>query len=376
MERHLHGRDGRPLKGRGATANPAPRYEAVRVEAPEAPDGWALDPDPDGGLDQGPGRLRTVLGVDTSRTVITRNRSPDVPFDRSINPYRGCEHGCVYCFARPTHAYLGLSPGLDFEARIFHKPRAPELLERELARPGYRCAPLALGINTDAYQPVERHLGLTRRILEVLSAWNHPVTLVTKSALVERDLDLLADMARRRLVHVAFSVTTLDRELARTLEPRATAPGRRLEALARLAGAGVPVGVMVAPLIPALTDGELEAILTRAREAGAAFAGYVLLRLPHEVKGLFQGWLETHRPLQASRVMALLRACRGGRDYEARFGARMEGTGPYAALLRRRFELTARRLGYRAPPPLEASRFGPPRASGKQLELFDPATEG
>lgn len=350
-----------PLKGRGAAGNPDNRFEAHTREAVD--DGW-------GALDAVPEPLRTTVQADTARTVIAYNDSPDVSFDRSINPYRGCEHGCVYCFARPSHAYLGLSPGLDFESRLFYKTDAAALLRRELARPAYRCAPLALGINTDAYQPLEKRLGITRELLEVLLETRHPLTIVTKSALVERDLDLLGELAAQQLVHVLFSITTLDRGLARRLEPRAAAPQRRLEALQRLHEAGVPVGVMVAPLIPVLTDAELERILEAARAAGAQAAGYVLLRLPHEVKELFRDWLARHRPLAAEHVMNRLRDCRGGKDYDARFGTRMRGEGVFAELLAQRFRTAERRLQFPGLPELDSSAFTPPRAERRQLDLF------
>lgn len=350
-----------PLKGRGATGNPDNRFAADTREAFD--DGW-------GGLDAPLESLRTTVQVDTARTVIAYNDSPDVSFDRSINPYRGCEHGCVYCFARPTHAYLGLSPGLDFESRLFYKEDAAALLRCELARPKYRCAPLALGINTDAYQPLERRLRITRQLLEVLLETRHPLTIVTKSALIERDLDLLSELAQRRLVHVLFSITTLDRELARTLEPRAAAPQRRLESLRRVTEAGIPAGVMVAPLIPVLTDAELERILEAAHAAGAQAAGYVLLRLPHEVKDLFRDWLMRHRPLAAEHVMNRLRDCRGGRDYDARFGTRMRGEGVFADLIAQRFKRTHRALQFSGLPELDCSAFSPPRTQRRQLDLF------
>lgn len=349
-----------PLKGRGADSNPDNRFLSYQVEAID--DGW-------GSLDAPVDALRTSLQADRSRSVINYNDSPDIPFDRSINPYRGCEHGCVYCFARPTHAYLGLSPGLDFETRLFYKDNAVALLEQELARPGYRCAPLALGINTDAYQPVERRLGLTRQLLEVLAAHGHPLSIVTKSALIERDLDLLTELAARGLVHVMVSITTLQRDLARRLEPRAAAPQRRLQTVQTLAAAGVPVGVLVAPLIPVLTDSELETILQAAHAAGAAAAGYVLLRLPHEVKTLFQDWLTVHRPLSAGHVMNRVRDCRGGKDYDARFGTRMRGEGVFAELLAKRFRKAYRDLGFPGLPDLETDAFRVPGAAA-QMQLF------
>lgn len=352
--------DSHRQRGRGAAGNPDNRYAEYRREACD--DGW-------GSLDAPPAALRTELLVDASRTVISYNESPDVPFDRSINPYRGCEHGCVYCFARPSHAWLGLSPGLDFESRLFHKPDAPAILRRELARPGYRCAPIALGINTDVYQPVERRLGLTRAIIEVLAAHGHPFSVVTKSALIERDIDLLAPLAAANLVQVAVSVTTLDRHLARRLEPRAAAPERRLQTIRRLTAAGIPVTVLAAPMIPFLNDHELEAILAAVRGAGAVDAGYVLLRLPHEVKDLFRDWLALHEPLKAARVIQRLRDCRGGRDYDSRFGRRMCGEGGFADLLARRFRLARRRLGFPGAPPLDCGRFRVPGRPA-QLDLF------
>jgi DNA repair photolyase len=349
-------------RGRGARSNPDNRYAEHGHELVD--DGW-------GGLDQEPPPLRTTLTKDASRTVINYNRSPDVGFDRSINPYRGCEHGCVYCFARPTHAYLGLSPGLDFESRLFYKPDAATLLREELAAPSYRCAPIAVGINTDAYQPVERKLCLTRDVLEVLRECHHPFSLVTKSWLVERDIELLADMARKGLVQVMVSITTLLHELARTMEPRAAAPARRLQTIQRLHQAGIPVGVLVAPLIPVLTDGEMETILSQARAAGAGSAGYVLLRLPHEVKDLFREWLVEHEPTKAEHVMQRIRDSRGGRDYDAEFGARMRGTGIFADLLAQRFAIAYQRLGFQAPLSLDSSQFRAPRLNKSQLELFD-----
>lgn len=350
-----------PLKGRGATGNPDNRFDALSVEAVD--DGW-------GSLDAPAEPLRTEVRADSARSVITYNQSPDIPFDRSINPYRGCEHGCVYCFARPTHAYLGLSPGLDFESRLFYKRDAAARLREELARPGYRPAPVALGINTDAYQPLERRLRVTREILETLAECGHPVTLVTKSALIERDLDVLAELAARDLVHVMVSITTLERELARRMEPRAAAPQRRLQVVERLRAAGVPVGVLIAPLIPVLTDAELETILQAARDAGALAAGYVLLRLPHEVHSLFEDWLAAHYPLAAAHVMSRLRDCRGGRAYDARFGTRMRGEGIYADLIAQRFRTVCRRLGFGDLPELDCGRFRAPAGHRDQLTLF------
>ncbi|WP_299440938.1 PA0069 family radical SAM protein [uncultured Rhodospira sp.] len=359
---------------RGALSNPDGRFEPVRHEIED--DGWGtLAPRADDGDDpEGWGPLpapETRVAVDTSRSIMTRNCSPDVPFDRSINLYRGCEHGCVYCYARPTHAYLGLSPGLDFETRLFMKPDAAALLDAELRKSGYRPAPIAIGTNTDPYQSVERRLGLMRQVLDVLSAFNHPVTITTKSAMVERDADLLADMAARNLAAVALSVTTLDRDLARRLEPRASPPAARLRAVRTLADAGVPVAVMVAPIIPGLTDHEMERILEAAAEAGAAQADYIVVRLPLEVEGLFQEWLETHVPDRARRVLSRIGAMRDGAASSSRFHERMKGTGPDAALLSRRFAVATRRLGLtRRGYDLDCTRFAPPPRAGDQLRLL------
>ncbi|GAB4345339.1 MAG: PA0069 family radical SAM protein [Gammaproteobacteria bacterium] len=315
--------------------------------------------------------MKTELRPDPSRTVLTWNRSPDVPFDRSLNPYRGCEHGCIYCYARPTHAWLDLSPGLDFETRLFYKPDAADLLRKALSQPGYRCDLLGLGTNTDAYQPAERRLGITRRVLQLLNECRHPVGVITKSSLVERDIDILREMAQDHLVQVQISVTTLRPGLSRILEPRAAAPHRRLRTIATLSEAGIPVGVLVAPVIPALTDEEVESILAAAREAGAAFAGYILLRLPHELKVMFADWLGTHFPLKAERVLNRLRDMHGGRLYDSNFATRRRGAGPYADLLERRFEVARRRLGYRAAPEYNTQRFHPPDNDSPQLKLFD-----
>ncbi|MBW7851522.1 MAG: PA0069 family radical SAM protein [Rhodospirillales bacterium] len=346
---------------RGALSNRPGRYE---LDSVAEDDGWAADDEP-------APPLRTMVTADATRSVITRNDSPDVGFDRSINPYRGCEHGCVYCFARPTHAWLGLSPGLDFESRLLCKPEAASLLERELRRPNYRCLPIAMGTNTDPYQPVERRLRITRAILEVLSAFGHPLTITTKSALVLRDLDLLAPMAERDLVRVAVSITTLDRGLARRMEPRAATPQRRLDTIRALAEAGIPTAVMVAPLIPVITDGEMEAILTAAREAGARHAGYILIRLPLEVSDLFDEWLRVHFPGKAGHVSSLIRQMREGRLYDPSWRKRQTGTGAHADLLAQRFRVAARRLGLdRDPPPLNVDRFRPPPRAGEQLRLL------
>jgi len=349
-------------RGRGARSNASGRHEREsRLTDPEA---WAEETDAP--------PLRTEVTVERARTIIARNSSPDIPFDRSINPYRGCEHGCVYCYARPSHANLGLSPGLDFESRLFAKPEAAKLLRAELAKPGYRCAPIAIGTNTDPYQPIEREWRIMRAVLEVLDELSHPVTIVTKSHLVTRDLDILARMARRRLVKVALSVTTCDRRLARRLEPRASTPARRLEAIRALAEAGVPTGVMVAPVIPGLTDHEMESILEAAAQAGAAEAGWILLRLPSEIETLFTEWLEEEVPDRTRRVMGLLRDMRGGRANDPRFGRRMRGEGPYAEMLGRRFKLAAARLGFgRAAVQLDTGAFRPQRAPSDQLSLFE-----
>ena len=320
--------------------------------------------------DKYPPRIPTQLFVDSAKSVITYNQSPDIPFDRSINPYRGCEHGCVYCFARPSHAYLGLSPGLDFETKLFYKPDAPELLKTELAAKNYQPAPIALGINTDAYQPVERQLKLTRRILEVLNETHHPVSIVTKSSLIERDLDLLTSMASHGLVHICLSITTLNPDLARRLEPRAAAPKRRLQTLSTLAEAGIPVSVLVAPLIPMLNDCELEQILQLSRVAGALDAGYVFLRLPHELKDLFTEWLQTHEPLKADRIMHRIYDSRGGKAYDSTFGLRMRGSGHYADLLAQRFHLAKKKLAFPGLPLLNTGLFRPKQISG-QMDLFD-----
>lgn len=348
-----------PLKGRGALGNPDNRFESVSREAVD--DGW-------GEIESADAVVRTSLSVDKARTLISYNQSPDVPFDRSINPYRGCEHGCIYCFARPTHAWLGLSPGLDFESKLFYKADAAGLLRTEINKKSYCCRPLALGINTDAYQPVERKLAVTRAILAVLAEHSHPFTIVTKSALIERDIDILAPLARARLVHIAISITTLDEVLARKLEPRAAAPQRRLQTVARLTAAGIPVSVLVAPLIPVLTDNEFEQILGAARAAGAGSAAYVLLRLPHELSAMFQQWLRVHAPLQAEHVMNRLRDCRDGKDYDARFGRRMTGDGVFAELIKKRYRLAMRKLAFPGLPELDVTQFK--RAGSEQMALF------
>ena len=338
-------------RGRAAGINPSGRFEPLRREVFD--DGWET-------LEELP-PFKTEVQVEKPRSVITRNTSPDISFDRSINPYRGCEHGCVYCFARPTHAFMGLSAGLDFESRLFAKPDAARLLERELSRQGYEPKTIAIGTNTDPYQPVERQWRIMREILEVLDAHNHPVGIVTKSALVMRDSDILARMAARGLAKVALSVTTLDRRLARTMEPRAATPTRRLEAMKALSQAGIPVSVMAAPLIPGLSDHEVERILESAHAAGAREAGYIILRLPLEVSPIFKDWLLRHYPDRYRHVMALIRSMRDGKDYDASWGKRMRGTGPYAWQIGRRFEIAARRIGFnRARLALRTDLFKPP----------------
>lgn len=349
-------------RGRGAVSNHSSRFDTCHHVPVD--DGWTP-----GDEDEFVSVPRTRVYSDTARTIITQNKSPDIPFELSVNPYRGCEHGCVYCFARPSHAYLGLSPGLDFETRLFCKPDAGTLLKSELARRGYRCRPIAVGINTDGWQPVERKLKITRQILEVLRDCHHPFSVVTKSALIERDIDILAPMAEEGLVHVAISITTLQGDIARTMEPRAAAPHRRLQTIRTLSDAGIPVSVMVAPLIPVLTDSELETILDEAGSAGASNAGYVLLRLPHEVKDLFGEWLETHRPGMAGHVFKRMYDARGGKAYDATFGSRMRGTGPYADMIAQRFAVAKKRLGFGELPALETNRFRPP-VTTPQMDLF------
>jgi len=323
-------------KGRAASSNMVSRFDPHTRESLD--DGW-------GSLDEETPPLRTEVMLDASRSVINYIQSPDLPFDRTLNPYRGCEHGCIYCYARPTHAYLGMSPGLDFESRLLMKADAVALLKKELAHPKYQCKPIALGMNTDGYQPIEREYQLTRQIIQVLSEANHPFSLVTKSSLVERDIDLIAPMAAKRLASIYVSITTLDRQLARRLEPRAAAPERRFETLRKLSEAGIPTGVMVAPVIPALTDCDMEQILEKAHEAGARKAGYVFLRLPHELSDLFQEWLQQYFPLKAQHVMSIVRQSRGGKDYHSEFGQRMRGEGIFADLLAHRFKLSCHKLG-------------------------------
>ena len=353
------------IKGRGSSSNVAGRFESLILE--KADDGWYQEE-----IVENP--AETVL-PDRARSVITSNDSPDVGFEVSINPYRGCAHGCVYCFARPTHSYLGLSPGLDFETKLFYKADAVSILEAELAKPKYVCKTIALGINTDGYQPLEKRLEVTRGILAVLTRCRHPVTIVTKSALIVRDLDLLSELAKDKLVSVMVSITSLTNDIKRTLEPRTASPQARLRVISQLTEAGVPVGVLVAPVIPAITDHEIEDILAASREAGASRAGYVLLRLPHELKIIFREWLAKHYPDRAKHVMSLINQSRGGKDYDSQFGTRMRGTGPYAELLRTRFDLAKRKLGFAGAEErygLNTQLFRPPKPDTPQLSLgFD-----
>jgi DNA repair photolyase len=351
------------FKGRGSSSNVAGRFDSLTLE--KADDGWYQDEIIE--------NLTETVLPDRARSVITSNNSPDVGFEVSINPYRGCAHGCVYCFARPTHSYLGLSPGLDFETKLFYKADAVNILEAELAKPKYVCKTIALGINTDGYQPLEKRLQITRGILAVLTRCRHPVTIVTKSALIVRDLDLLTDLAKDKLVSVMLSVTSLTNDIKRTLEPRTASPQARLRVIQQLSEAGVPVGVLVAPVIPAITDHEMEDIMAAAKEAGASRAGYVLLRLPHELKIIFREWLAQHYPDRAKHVMSLIKQSRGGKDYDSEFGTRMRGTGPYADLLRTRFDLAKRKLGFAGAEEryeLDTSLFRPPLKSTPQLSLF------
>lgn len=347
--------DSAAIRGRGAVSNPAGRFETRRCTAAE---------------EIGPAAPETVVRAERVRKIVSRNRSPDIPFEQSINPYRGCEHGCVYCYARPTHAWLNLSPGLDFETRLFYKENAVEALERELSRPGYRCTPVTLGANTDPYQPVERRLEITRKLLRTLSDCRHPVSIVTKGSLIERDIDLLAPMAAAGLCAVSLSVTTLDDELKRIMEPRAAAPQRRLSTMRRLSSAGIPVSLLLAPVIPAINDAEIEAIVAASACAGATAAGYVLLRLPHELADMFEEWLNAHFAARAAKVMSLVRQTRNGRTYDSRFGVRQRGTGPVAALIGQRFERACGRagLGRGHRQSLDVSRFRPP--SGPQMSLY------
>ncbi|PCJ69397.1 MAG: radical SAM protein [Rhodobiaceae bacterium] len=356
-------------RGRGARSNQSSRFETLSYA--QFDDGWST-------IEEAV-PLKTHVTDEAARKIITRNTSPDIPFDRSINPYRGCEHGCVYCFARPTHAFMGLSPGLDFESKLFAKPNAAALLAKELSKPGYKVQPIAIGTNTDAYQPIERKYRIMRQILEVLDAYNHPVTIVTKSALITRDLDILSSMAGRNLVRVALSITTLDTKLARAMEPRASAPTKRMATLEILSAAGIPTGVMVAPVIPGLNDHEIERILRGSHYAGATQAGFILLRLPREIKDLFYEWLQDAVPDKAAKVMKLVRDTRGGKDYDAEWGKRMRGDGPYAWTIKRRFEIAARKLGLNVGESshihalrggLDCQAFAVPPKAGDQLALL------
>ena len=352
----------RQPNGRGARSNASGRYESLQRE--DFDDGWT-------DLDEPPKKLKTVLHLERARKIITTNDSPDIGFDQSINPYRGCEHGCIYCYARPAHAYVGFSPGLDFESQLFFKPDAARLLEKELSRKGYQPRPIHIGGNTDPYQPIEQRLRITRQVIEVLDRFNHPFSIITKNAMIVRDLDLYAGLAERNLVRTAVSVTTLDRRLARAMEPRAATPERRIDAIRRLSEAGVPCSVSVAPVIPGLNDHEIEAILERAAEAGASGANYTALRLPLEIKDLFREWLEAERPDRAKRVMSLVRQMRGGKDYDPQWNTRMRGEGPIAILIGARFRAARKRLGLeRERLSLDVGKFQVPPTAGDQMDFF------
>jgi DNA repair photolyase len=383
----IHG----PLKGRGAASYVPGRYEKTAIEAED--DGWGSvyagdaidaqtsDEEARDGIKASAAsaetpaapRLQTQVTEERARSIVSRNQSPDIPFSQSLNPYRGCEHGCVYCFARPSHAYLDLSPGLDFETKLYAKTNAAELLRKELARKGYRCSPISLGINTDAYQPIERRYRITRELLEVFAECRHPVSLITKSALIQRDLDILVPMAKQGLVTVYVSITSLDNRLSSKLEPRAAAPHTRLKTVQALHEAGVPVGTMVAPIIPMITDRELEQILEAAYAHGARAAGYVLLRLPHELKQVWREWLSLHYPERATHVMSLVQQMRGGKDYDSAYGTRMRGEGPFADLIAMRFAKAYKRIGFGRLSGLDTSKFLPPlppKAGSPQGQLF------
>jgi DNA repair photolyase len=354
-----------PLNGRGARTNASGRYERFATESFD--DGWTAE-------EVRP--LETIVTPELAKSIISTNTSPDISFDRSINPYRGCEHGCIYCYARPNHAYVGLSPGLDFETKLFVKANAAELLEKEFSKPSYKPKTIMLGGVTDIYQPIERGYGVTRALLEVMERWRHPVSLITKSQLVIRDIDILARLAERGLAKAAISVTTLERRISRVMEPRAAAPHRRIETIRALAEAGVPVTVMVAPIVPAINDREIEQILEECAKAGATSAGYVVLRLPLEIKDLFREWLSQHFPDRKTRVMTLVREMRGGFDYDPEWGKRQRGEGPYAKLIADRFATACRRLGLDKPRlPLDHTQFRRPLEAGGQPDLFDSAPE-
>lgn len=361
-----------PVKGRGAASYVRGRFEKTVAEAED--DGWgsvyAVD---EGETDAPPPKLRTEVTVERARSIISRNQSPDLPFNQSLNPYRGCEHGCVYCFARPSHAYLDLSPGLDFETKLYAKTNAADMLRKEFARKAYRCSPISLGINTDAYQPIERRYRITRQLLEVFAEHRHPVSLITKSALIQRDIDLIAPMAAQGLVTVYVSITSLDNQLSSKLEPRAAAPHTRLKTVQALHEAGIPVGTMVAPIIPMITDREIEHILEAAYAHGARAAGYVLLRLPHELKEVWREWLALHYPERAAHVMSLVQQMRGGKDYDSAYGTRMRGEGPFADLIAMRFAKAYKKIGFGRLPALDCSKFVVPVAEKpepQQRELF------
>jgi DNA repair photolyase len=347
--------------GRGSITNPANRYHSDHNQAID--DGWDLDDEP-------APALKTTVTTDNSKTIINRVKSPDLPFDRTINPYRGCEHGCIYCYARPSHAYLDLSPGLDFESRLIAKPHAADLLRKELNKPRYQCQPIALGTNTDPYQPIDKEWQITRQILEVLREYKHPVSIVTKASLIERDLDILTDMAKQNLVLVFISISSLDRSLTRAMEPRAAAPQRRLKTIQTLTEAGIPVGVLVAPIIPFLNDAEMETVLTSCQQAGAISADYVMLRLPQEVEILFQEWLQIHYPQKANRILQRIRDLRSGKLNDSTFGQRMRGQGQYADLIAQRFRLACKRLRLnKSSHQLDSTQFKPPHMP-EQMELF------
>lgn len=353
------------VRTRGTGVNPHNRFQPIVTDREPDTD-WYQDPEDDACPDS----LATEVVDEAVKTIISRNQSPDVPFDQSINPYRGCEHGCVYCFARPTHAYWDMSPGLDFETRLIAKPNGPQRLREALDKPGYRCSAIALGVNTDAYQPIEKHRGITRALLEVLRDYRHPVSIITKGALILRDLDLLAELAAEGLCSVRVSLTTLDNDLKRRMEPRTAAPATRLKVIRQLREAGVPVGIILGPVIPFVNDHELEAILDAAHEAGATRASWIMLRLPHEVSELFEDWLHRHFPQRADHVMNRIRDLRGGKTYDADFGQRMTGQGPYAELIRQRFNRKARALGFglHEAEPLRTDLFR--RPGGEQLSLI------
>ncbi len=353
------------IKNRGAISNPAGRFEVTERE--EFDDGWDLYGD-----DEIVSTLQTTLIRENSKSIITRNDSPDIGFEQSINPYRGCEHGCIYCYARPAHAYMNMSPGLDFESKIFYKPDAAQLLEQELSKPNYQCKPIMLGSNTDPYQPSESKLKITRSILEVLNRTNHPVGIITKSTLISRDIDILADMAKRNLAKVAVSITTLSIKLKQILEPRTGAPQARLKLIQQLVGQGIPVRVMAAPMIPLINDSELEKILESAKKAGATNAGYTFIRLPHEVKDLFKEWLAQHFPERAEHVMSIIRQMRNGKEYDATFGKRMRGEGEFAELLAMRFKLACKRFKLNvSDTSYDTQSFKKPNSNKHQLDLFD-----